>query len=98
MDFLIRSMLLLVSVQVEIKHQADHERIEKLVLKPKKDASNSGAEWRKTKAMLMELTKDKTLPVRLLRRSMELLPPTLENIETFSEVAAELLGSQREGD
>ena len=98
MSFLIRSMFLLVSVQVGIKNQADHERIAKLVLKPKKEAGNSGLEWRKTKAMLLDLTKDKTLPARLLRRSMELLPTTLKNIEMFAEVAAELLGSQREGD
>jgi len=66
MDFLIRSMFLLVSVQVGIKHQADHERIAKLVLKPKKDLSNSGAEWRKTKAM----TTRKRVPRSPRRRSL----------------------------
>ncbi len=81
-DYLIRSMFLIASIRVGIKQQADHERIAKLILLSKKDPGNSSAIWRQTKAALLALKKDKTLPARLIRRSMKLLPITLKNIET----------------
>jgi putative DNA primase/helicase len=66
-DYLIRSMFLIASIQVGIKQQADHERIAKLVLLSKKDPGNSSAIWRQTKAALLTLKKDKTLPATLIR-------------------------------
>jgi putative DNA primase/helicase len=54
--------------------------------------------WEVIKAAVDELKADPTLPGRLLRRSIQLIPITVQNIETFARVAAQRFGSQREGD
>jgi putative DNA primase/helicase len=102
MGFLVRSMFCLASIQVGMKHQADMERITVLALRPKKQDAHDGAqavqEWKRLSGALCELKRDRELPSRLLKRSLELLPITLQNIEIFSQAAAEKFGSQREGD
>lgn len=100
-DFLIRSMFCLSSIQVGMKHQADFERMSVLALAPKRDdeAQTQAAEnWAKLSAMLADLRSDADLPSRLMRRSLQLLPITIKNIDTFSRAAAEAFGSQRDGD
>jgi putative DNA primase/helicase len=97
MEFLVRSMFLLSSVSVGIKYQADHDRIVKLHLKPK-TAPGHRQSWPEIQAALLSLHSDKTMPARLARRAINLLPITLQNIEVFAEIAAKRLGSQREGD
>ncbi len=98
--FMIRSMFCLASVQVGMRHQADLERISVLSLKPKRTPNKEQAakNWAVIREAVEGLESDKTLPARLLRRSILLLPTTLLNIATFSKVAADKFGSQREGD
>jgi putative DNA primase/helicase len=95
--FMIRSMFALSSVQVGLRHQADIERMSVLALRPKREG-DAAANWAVIKAAVDELKADPTLPGRLLRRSIQLIPITVQNIETFARVAAQRFGSQREGD
>lgn len=98
MNFNIRSMACLSSIQVGLEQQADVERITLLSLKSKKEATDAASDWRSVKAAIDALHSDKTLPARLMRRSIDMLPLTLQNIGIFAEAAAEHFGSQREGD
>lgn len=96
------TMCCMVSIQVDMKHQADMERVSVLSLRPKKRAGHDGAAaaaaWTEISAALADLRSDPDLPARLMRRSIHLLPVTLKNIEVFAQAAAERFGSQREGD
>lgn len=98
MDFLVRSMFCLSSIQVGIKHQADRERLAVLALRPKRESDDAAGEWKVLKEQLYMLKRDGTLPARLMRRSLDLLPITLKNIDTFASAGAKKFGSQRDGD
>lgn len=98
MDFMIRSIFCLSSIQVGIKHQADYERIAILALRPKREAEDASADWQKLKTELARLRADRDLPARMLRRSLNMLPVILANIDTFATAGASRFGSQREGD
>lgn len=98
MDFLVRSMFCLSSIQVGIKHQADRERLAVLALRPKRESDDAAGEWKVLKEQLYMLKRDGTLPGRLMRRSLDLLPITLQNIDTFATAGAKKFGSQRDGD
>lgn len=98
MAFHIRSMFCLASIQVGIKFQADIERMTVLSLQPKHTDVEPEETWKRMDDALHVMQRDETLPGRLVRRSLELLPITLDNIKTFSEAAAIKFGSQRDGD
>lgn len=98
LSFHIRSMFCLASIQVGIKFQADIERMTVLALMPKRDDPNAAETWSRMSEALHAVRRDETLPGRLVRRSLDLLPVTLKNIHTFSEAAAIRFGSQRDGD
>ena len=98
MSFHIRSMFCLASIQVGIKYQADIERMTVLSLLPKRDDNNAVETWERIKEALHVINRDETLPGRLVRRSLNILPVTLKNIEVFSKAAAIRFGSQRDGD
>lgn len=98
MQFIVRSMFCLSSIQVGMKHQADLERLTVLALRPKRTDADAAGSWKTLQDQLYLLARDGDLPARLLRRSLELLPITLENIKTFVDAAARKFGSVREGD
>lgn len=100
MSFHIRSMFCLSSIQVGLEHQADRERISILNLQPKRLGSDEDrqARWDKLRDTMAEIHSDKSMPARLLRRAIDLLPVTLKNVEVFATVAARRFGSQRDGD
>ena len=98
MSFHIRSMFCLASIQVGMEHQADVERLAVLALRPKREDHNPEATWAHISAGLRQVSIDETLPSRLLRRSLDLLPITLQNIKVFSDVATRVFGSVRDGD
>lgn len=98
MQFLVRSMFCLSSIQVGMKHQADFERLTVLALRPKREDTNAASSWAKLKDELYWLHRDETLPARLFRRSLELLPITQKNVAVFVDAAARKFGSVREGD
>jgi len=101
MTYHIRSMFCLASIQVALKHKADIDRLTVLTLKSGKESdSNSGRDWSRMRDAMYEFCgrEDSPMRGRLLRRSIELLPVTLKNIEVFSSVGADVFGSQRDGD
>lgn len=100
MTYHIRSMFFLASIQVALKHKADIDRLTVLTLKSGKISdAEAGAQWRKIKDAMYQISeRDTTVRARLLRRSIDLLPTTLKNIEVFSAVGADFFGSQRDGD
>lgn len=98
MAFHIRSMFALSSVQVALRHQADIERLSILALKSRREDSDPAETWRKMSERLHKLKREKDMPARLFRRSLNLLPITLKSIVVFSEAFAERFGSVRDGD
>ena len=100
MTYHIRSMFCLASIQVALKHKADIDRLTVLTLRSGKSGDQqSGSEWAKIKDAMYQLAeRDSTFRARLLRRCIDLLPVTLQNIEVFSSAGAEVFGSQRDGD
>lgn len=98
MAFHIRSMFCLASIQVGIKQQADVERMAVLALRSKREQTDAAGGWTTLKGLLYSLQRDQTLPSRLFRRSLDLLPTTIKNIDVFTTAAAERFNSQRDGD
>lgn len=98
MSFYVRSMFCLASIQAAIHHQADLERITKLELR-NKGGDNSGDEWSKLRDKLYAvIERDETIAMRLFQRSINLFEVTKQNIDIFSNVAANKFDSQRKGD
>jgi Bifunctional DNA primase/polymerase, N-terminal len=98
MAFAIRSMFCLSSIQVGMKHQADLERLSVLSLRPKHEDNNAADTWIELCKQLAWIKNDLTLPNRLFRRVLNLLPITLKNISVFTEAAARRFNNQRDGD
>jgi len=96
--FHVRSMFCLASIQVALKQQADVERLTVLALRPKRDDTDAAGTWVKISEQLYNIHRDPEFPARLFRRSMDLLPTTLQNILVFANAAAEKFNSQRDGD
>jgi putative DNA primase/helicase len=98
MNFVMHFCACLASIQVGIEQQADIERITILSLRSKRDSADPARSWEVLRAHLDAFRSDDGLPSRLMRRSLNLLPTTIRNIETFAKAAAQRFGSQREGD
>jgi len=98
MEFHIRSMFCLASIQTAIKNQADIERLAVLSLRPKREEKNAAETWEKMQERLHQLKRDKTYSARLFRRALNLLPVTLKSISVFSNAFAQRCGSVRDGD
>lgn len=94
----IRSMFCLASIQVALKQQADVDRLAVLVLKPRREDNDAAGTWKRISEALWMIERDDTIQARLFRRSLNLLPTTLQNIKVFSRAAAEHFNSQRDGD
>lgn len=98
MSFLTRSMFCLASIQVALKQQADVERLSVLSLRSKHEDKDPAKTWQRISQAINAMKADLTLPARLFRRSIDLLPTTLRNVGVFSAAAAQVFGSQRDGD
>ncbi|WP_066260416.1 toprim domain-containing protein, partial [Hydrogenophaga flava] len=100
MRFNIRSMFCLASIQVATKNKADIDRLAVLTLRGEvKNKKDGDATWSQLRERIYSFViRDKTISKRLLRRSIDLLPITLKNIEVFTDVAAQRFGTQRAGD
>ncbi|UTJ49802.1 CHC2 zinc finger domain-containing protein (plasmid) [Atlantibacter subterranea] len=98
MEFIIRSMFCLSSIQVGINSQADRDRLTILALKPREGNPTTEKDWEALKDRLYSIQRDSELPSRLFRRGLDLLKITQENINTFVDVAATKFGNRREGD
>ncbi|ATI15716.1 putative DNA primase/helicase [Bordetella phage vB_BbrM_PHB04] len=99
MTFHIRSMFCLASIQVALKNKADIDRLSVLTLRSGRDGKGDPNEWKSLRDAIHALVEhDPTVPRRLLRRAIDLLPTTLKNIDVFTEAGARVFGSQRDGD
>jgi putative DNA primase/helicase len=97
-NFRVRSMFCLASVNTKLDKQADIDRITKLVIRvPPRDGSQI-EHWNKLEAELHEIGSDETLPSRVLSRALGMMPAVLESIKVFTRVAAKHFNSQRMGD
>lgn len=98
MNFHVRSMFCLASIQVGIKQQADRERLTVLALRPKHEDRGAADGWERLRDNLRRMRRDDGLPGRLFRRSLDMLPVTLRNIDVFVRSATEHFGNARDGD
>lgn len=99
MTFHIRSMFCLASIQVALKNKADIDRLSVLNLRSSRESKSDPHSWKVIKeAIYTTVDRDQDVSRRLLKRAIDLLPTTLKNIEVFTDVAAQLFGSQRDGD
>lgn len=100
MEFLIRSMFCLASIQVGMKQQADLERVTILALKSKGDKSeDDGSAWEALEKKLYEKIESRpTIGARFVKRAMMMIPTIRENIHVFSSAANKFFGTAREGD
>lgn len=103
MDFHVRSMFALSSIQVGIQRQADHSRISVLGLVGTGQVSPERAEamraaWIETQRLLVELRQDEAFAGRLLARTVAMWPTIEANARTITRVAAEVFNSQRLAD
>jgi GTPase SAR1 family protein len=97
MQFYIRSMFMLSSIQVQILMQADIERITVLNLIPKR-TENASDNWERLSKSLLDIGLDRDISDRLFTRSLVMLPKILKNIDVFRVAAAKHFGTVREGD
>lgn len=98
MAFHIRSSFALASIQVALKNAADINRISVLNLRPAREEADAAERWKQIDERLHVMAKDATMPARLFRRSLNLLPVTLKSIDVFSMEFARQFGSVRDGD
>lgn len=98
MAFHIRSMFCLASIQVALKQQADVDRLTVLALRSRRKDDDSANDWKRLNDALYAMERDTELPARLFRRSIDMLPTTLQNIGVFAHQAAKHFGNQRDGD
>lgn len=97
MNFAIRSMFCLASVNTNLDKKADIDRLTKLVIRSP-DAFTPEEHWQKLSDELHKISTDETIANRLLARALHMLPTILKNVEVFTRAAAKKFGSQREGD
>lgn len=97
MQFDIRSMFMLSSIQVSMLMQADRERITVLGLQPKRQ-SNAAGQWKILEGNLIDIGLDETMGDRLFMRGLTMLPQVMKNIEVFRIAASRYFGTVREGD
>lgn len=103
LEFHIRSMFCLASIQVGIKRQADHTRISILSLYgtsqvPADQLEAHQDRWLDTERMLADLREDKDFAGRLVARSVAMFDTIRANMRTLIRVAAKEFRSQRLGD
>lgn len=99
MNFHIRSMFCLASIQVGMEHRADRDRLTQLTLLRPPETAVARKEWEDLKEALYFIGRDPGINRRLLRRAIDLMPVCLhQNIDVFITAAAKAFGSQRKGD
>lgn len=97
MNFSIRSMFCLASVNTNLDKKADVDRLTKLVIRSP-DPVHGADHWKQLSEELHKISTDETIASRLLARALGMLPTILKNVDVFTRAAAKFFGSQREGD
>lgn len=98
LNFHVRSMFCLASIQAGLEHKADQDRLTKLALQKAQDDASAHLTWQGIKEALYQLRRDDGLPGRLLRRAIDMVPVIQKTITVFVDVTAKKFGTQRMGD
>lgn len=96
MQFDVRSMFCLASINTNLPTKADIDRLSILSLKTTRNESQN--HWPELEAELNRIDEDATLAGRLLSRCLTMMPVILASIKVFRRVAATAFKSQRDGD
>lgn len=99
MNFQIRSMFCLASINANMPTKADIDRLTRLnIRQPDRNETVAKAHWEKLEIELNKIDQDDTISSRMLSRALGMLPVIQENIARFRRVCASHFGSQRDGD
>lgn len=98
MNFRIRSMFCLASINTNLDKKADIDRLCKLTVRPPARDGSSEAHWKLLESELYKISNDDEISSKVLARGLTMMPVILKNIEVFCRIAAHCFGSQREGD
>lgn len=96
MNFDVRSMFCLASINTNLPTKADVDRLSILTLRPALVGEEDN--WFQLEAELNKIDEDAELPGRLLARCLTLMPVILGSIKVFRRVAASKFKRQRDGD
>lgn len=97
-DYHIRSMFCLASINTNLDKQADKARVTKLSLREQEKTEIETKHWRILESKLHEIVSDELLPDKMLARSQSMILFVQDVIKIFIRVAASVMGSQRAGD
>jgi hypothetical protein len=98
MNFHIRSMFCVASINTNLDGKADIDRLTALTIKPPAPTGSSEDKWDLLKEELHKIANDETISRRLLARCLSMMPIIHQNIGVFSKAAAMKFGTQRQGD
>lgn len=98
MNFHIRSMFCLSSINTMLDKKADTDRLTRCSIRSPGAEGQDEAHWELLKEELHKMSTDLTLPNRLMARAINMLPVIMESIEVFTKASAKHFGTQREGD
>lgn len=98
MNFLIRSMFCVASINTNLEVKADIDRLTALTVRPPAPAGSPDDRWPQLEEELHKLKNDETISQRLLARCLSMMPTIHANIAVFAKVAAKKFGAQRQGD
>jgi putative DNA primase/helicase len=96
MQYHIRSMFCVASINTMLDKDSDSSRLTKLVIRPTRPGDNDN--WEELEERLHKMTSDDELPGRLLARALNMLPTILVNVKAFTAAAGKFFGKQRIGD
>ncbi len=96
MQYHIRSMFCVASINTMLDKDSDSSRLTKLVIRPTRKDDNDN--WEELEERLHKMVSDEELPGRLLARALNMLPTVLANVKAFTAAAGKLFGKQRSGD
>lgn len=98
MNFHIRSMFCIASINTNLDGKADIDRLTALTVRPPAPAGSPDDKWAQLEEELHKLANDETISQRLLARCLSMMPVIHANIAVFIKAAAVKFGAQRQGD
>lgn len=98
MNFHIRSMFCIASINTNLEVKADIDRLTALTVRAPAPNGSADDKWPQLESELHKLKNDDDISRRLLARCLNMMPIIHENIAVFVKAAAVKFGAQRQGD
>lgn len=98
MNFHIRSMFCLASINVNLEKQADRDRITKLSIRVPTEEESDTDHWLELESDLKAIEENEELPARMISRALGMMPTIIATVRVFTRAAAKNFRSQRMGD